>query len=63
MPVAEGLPPEVCEVCGNLEELRPYGPIRDGRRLWICFDCAMTPKRKSETEQAFLATFEDHARD
>ena len=32
----EGTPAK-CEMCGKLEELRPYGP--NGER--VCFDCAM----------------------
>jgi hypothetical protein len=35
-----------CELCGKVEELRPYGPNNEN----ICFDCAMqdeaTTKRK-----------------
>lgn len=38
--------PSVCEFCGKLEELRPYGPNKEN----ICFDCAMkdpeTTKKK-----------------
>lgn len=30
-------PDGVCEFCGSIDELRPYGPR--GERL--CFDCAM----------------------
>ncbi len=28
---------DVCEFCGKLDELRPYGPNRER----ICFDCGM----------------------
>lgn len=39
-------PPEVCEMCGVIDECRPYGPNNEN----ICFDCAMkdeeTAKRK-----------------
>ena len=39
-------PPEVCEMCGIVDECRPYGPNNEN----ICFDCAMkdeaTTKRK-----------------
>jgi hypothetical protein len=35
-----------CQMCGSLDELRPYGPNNEN----ICFDCAMkdeeTTKRK-----------------
>ena len=39
-------PPQVCELCGVIEECRPYGP--NGEQ--VCFSCAMkdeeTAKRK-----------------
>jgi hypothetical protein len=44
--------PGKCERCGEIEELRPYGPRQgeSGQRMRVCFDCAMlTPK---EAEQA-----------
>lgn len=38
--------PAKCEMCGKVDELRPYGPNNEN----ICFDCAMkdeeTAKRK-----------------
>lgn len=30
-------PPQVCELCGAIEECRPYGP--NGEQ--VCFECAM----------------------
>jgi hypothetical protein len=30
-------PDEVCEMCGVVDECRPYGPNDEN----ICFDCAM----------------------
>lgn len=37
---------EVCEMCGKVDECRPYGPNNEN----ICFDCGMkdeeTTKRK-----------------
>lgn len=30
--------PECCEMCGVIDECRPYGPNGEN----ICFDCAMT---------------------
>jgi hypothetical protein len=30
-------PDEVCEMCGKVDECRPYGPNDEN----ICFDCAM----------------------
>jgi hypothetical protein len=35
--IAEQLP-EVCEMCGKIDECRPYGPDNEN----VCFDCAMT---------------------
>lgn len=39
---------EVCEMCGKVDECRPYGPNDEN----ICFDCAMkdeeTTKKKME---------------
>lgn len=42
-------PPQVCELCGVVEECRPYGPNNEQ----ICFDCGMkdeatTQKKMSE---------------
>jgi hypothetical protein len=41
-------PDEVCEMCGKVDECRPYGPNDEN----ICFDCAMqdeaTTKHKME---------------
>jgi hypothetical protein len=31
-------PDQMCEMCGKIDECRPYGP--EGEQ--ICFDCAMT---------------------
>ena len=30
--------PECCEMCGKIDECRPYGPNDEN----ICFDCAIT---------------------
>jgi hypothetical protein len=44
--------PEICEECGKLEELRPYGKKKpDGKRMWVCFDCA--DKDPAERDRAF----------
>ena len=44
--------PEICEDCGKLEELRPYGHKKaDGKRKWVCFPCAH--KDEAELERAF----------
>ena len=39
----------ICTICGCIKELCPYGH----RGAFICFDCAMTPGRKAETERNF----------
>lgn len=47
----------VCEQCGKLDELRPYGKrMESGRRLRICFDCAM--KDEPGTAKAYQELFE-----
>ena len=39
--VLEDLPPEICEECGKLKELRPYGLKKpNGLRKWVCVPCA-----------------------
>ena len=30
-------PDRRCELCGKVDECRPYGPKGE----WVCFDCAM----------------------
>ena len=41
-------PDEVCEMCGKVDECRPYGPNGEN----ICFECGMkdeeTTKRKMD---------------
>lgn len=39
---------EVCEMCGNVDECRPYGPNNEN----ICFDCAMLDKETTERKMA-----------
>lgn len=39
---------EVCELCGTVEELRPYGPNREE----VCFDCGMLDKKSAEKAAA-----------
>ena len=54
--VLETLPPEKCEDCGNLDELRPYGKRKaNGARMWVCFDCAA--KDPAERDRAFDERF------
>jgi hypothetical protein len=48
----EPLAPAICEDCGKLEELRPYGHKKaDGKRKWVCFPCAK--KDEAELSRAF----------
>lgn len=30
-------PPQICELCGKIEECRPYGPNNEQ----VCFSCGM----------------------
>lgn len=43
---------EVCEMCGKVDECRPYGPNNEN----ICFDCAMT-KVGEETVKKKMASY------
>jgi hypothetical protein len=46
-----------CEQCGAVDELRPYGKrMESGRRMRICFDCAMEDKKT--TDAGFSELFE-----
>lgn len=40
--------PDICELCGAFDELRPYGP--NGER--ICFNCGMKDKNTTEKQMA-----------
>jgi hypothetical protein len=46
---------DVCEYCGEVKELRPYG--KDGAN--ICFDCAMKPENREETDKNFKTLYLD----
>lgn len=37
-------PPQVCELCGVIEECRPYGP--NGEQ--VCFKCAMKDEESAK---------------
>ena len=41
-------PPQQCDLCGKIDELRPYGPNSEK----VCFDCGM--KDKEAAERGFL---------
>ena len=47
--VVESEPPQTCELCGVVAELRPYGPHGEA----ICFDCGM--KDRKTTDRMFRA--------
>lgn len=44
-------PPQACEMCGKIDECRPYGP--NGEQ--ICFDCATTKCDKEQVEKRMAA--------
>lgn len=45
-------PDQMCEMCGKIDECRPYGPNDEQ----ICFDCAMaTPESKATAERKMAA--------
>ena len=41
-------PDEVCEMCGKVDECRPYGPNDEN----ICFECAMKDEATTERKMA-----------
>ena len=41
-------PPQMCELCGVVEECRPYGP--NGEQ--ICFSCGQKDKETTEKRMA-----------
>jgi hypothetical protein len=44
--IIEPLPDGKCELCGKVDELRPYGPNDE----WICFDCGMKDKETTNAK-------------
>lgn len=42
-------PPQMCELCGKVDECRPYGPNNEQ----ICFDCGM--KDTATTEKKMMS--------
>ena len=40
--------PRACQVCGVIDECRPYGPNNEE----ICFDCAMKDEETTERKMA-----------
>lgn len=51
--IVEPEPHDKCELCGNIDELRPYGP--NGKR--ICFSCGM--KDRDATLERFNEATKD----
>jgi len=37
-----------CEICGKVEDLRPYGPNNE----WICFSCGSKDNETTEKQMA-----------
>lgn len=48
-------PDELCELCGKIDECRPYGPNDEN----ICFDCAMKDEATTERKMAAYIFGED----
>lgn len=48
--VIEREKPQQCDLCGNVAELRPYGPNGE----MVCFDCGM--KDPAAAERGFART-------
>lgn len=46
---------EVCEICGAVDECRPYGPNNEN----ICYSCAMLDKETTERKMAAYLFGED----
>lgn len=42
--------PQVCEMCGTIDECRPYGP--NGEQ--ICFNCATTKCDEEQIKQRMM---------
>lgn len=49
-------PPAECELCGKIDELRPYGPEGEN----VCFDCAMKDRAATERQFAKAIAGVDH---
>ena len=56
MGVIEPEPDGRCELCGKVDELRPYGP--KGER--VCFDCGMKDPEAAKRQFAKLVLGEHH---
>lgn len=45
--------PQACDLCGEVDDLRPYGPKGE----WVCFDCGM--KDEEAARRAFNKRLEE----
>jgi hypothetical protein len=52
--ILEAEPDATCELCGAVEETRPYGP--DGKR--ICHPCGQKPENRPHVERALRRLFQ-----
>lgn len=50
-------PPAACEFCGDVKELRPYGPRGES----ICFQCAMRDEAGTARRMAKMLFGEEDA--
>ena len=41
-------PPQACELCGKIDECRPYGPNDEQ----VCFECAMKDEETTKKKMA-----------
>lgn len=48
--IIKATPPAQCELCGAVEELRPYGPNGES----ICFKCGMRDPKATERQMAHI---------
>ncbi len=46
--IIEQQPDEVCEMCGAVDECRPYGPNDEN----ICFECGLKDQETTERKMA-----------
>jgi hypothetical protein len=46
-------PEQFCEMCGKLDECRPYGPNNEQ----ICFDCAMKDDESKAIAEKKMAAY------
>lgn len=46
-------PPQACEMCGKIEECRPYGPNDEQ----ICFDCMMSSPEMEKIAKKKMAQY------